>query len=75
VLKPGGRVVIADFTRKQERVGQATRFHAGGSSLHELATLVADAGFSQVEMEEMRPSYFSAFPGAGVVRAYKSADA
>jgi ubiquinone/menaquinone biosynthesis C-methylase UbiE len=75
VLKPGGRVVIADFTRKQERVGRAARFHAGGSSLHALAALVADAGFAQVVMEEMRQPCFSAFPGAGFVRAVKSADA
>jgi ubiquinone/menaquinone biosynthesis C-methylase UbiE len=75
VLKPGGRLVIADFTRKQDRAGQAARFHAGGSSLPELAALVADAGFVQVEMEEMRPPRFSAFPGAGFVRAYKSSDA
>ena len=74
VLKPGGRLVIADFTRKQERAGQAARFHAGGSGLHDLAALVSGAGFSQVEMEEMRPPRFSAFPGAGFVRAYKSSD-
>ncbi len=72
VLKPGGRLVIADFTRKQDRAGQAARFHAGGSSLHDLTTLVSDAGFSQLETEEMRPTRFSAFPGAGIVRAYKS---
>ena len=74
VLKPGGRLVIADFKRKQERAGQAARFHAGGSGLHELAALISDAGFSQVEMEEMRPPRFSAFPGAGFVRACKSSD-
>jgi ubiquinone/menaquinone biosynthesis C-methylase UbiE len=74
-LKPGGRLVIADFTRKQERAGQAARFHAGGSSLHELAVLVVDAGFTGVETEQMQPPRFSAFPGAGFVRAYKSADA
>jgi len=73
VLKPGGRLIIADFTRKQERTGLAARFHAGGSSLHELAALVADAGFTPVETEEMRPPRFSAFPGAGFVTAYKSA--
>jgi len=72
VLKPGGRLVIADFTRKQERAGQAARFHAGGSSLHELAALVADAGFTQVETEQMQPPRFSAFPGASLVRASKS---
>jgi ubiquinone/menaquinone biosynthesis C-methylase UbiE len=72
VLKPGGRLIIADFTRKQERSGLATRFHAGGSSLSELAALVAGAGFVQVDTEEMRPPRFSAFPGAGFVTAYKA---
>jgi hypothetical protein len=64
--------VIADFTRKQNRAGQAARFHAGGSGLDELAALVADAGFVRVETEQMQPPRFSAFPGAGFVRASKS---
>ena len=72
VLKPGGRLVIADFTRKQERQGQAARFHAGGSSIQDLVALVSDAGFERVETEEMQPPRFSAFPGAGFVRAHKS---
>ena len=72
VLKPGGRLVIADFTRKQDRAGRAARFHAGGSSVHDLATLVAEAGFSGVETEEMRPPRFTAFPGAGFVKAHGS---
>jgi ubiquinone/menaquinone biosynthesis C-methylase UbiE len=72
VLKPGGRLVIADFTRKQERAGRAARFHAGGSSMHDLAALVADAGFADLETEEMQPTRFSAFPGAGFVWARKS---
>ncbi len=72
VLKLGGRLVIADFKRPQERQGQAARFHAGGSSIQELAALVSDAGFSGVETEEMRLPRFSAFPGAGIVRARKS---
>jgi ubiquinone/menaquinone biosynthesis C-methylase UbiE len=72
VLKPGGRLVIADFKRKQERQGQAARFHAGGSNMQDLAALVSDAGFSEVETEEMRLPRFSAFPGAGFVRAHKS---
>jgi ubiquinone/menaquinone biosynthesis C-methylase UbiE len=72
VLKPGGRLVIADFAHKQERTGQAARFHAGGSRTNDLATLVSDAGFSQVETDEMQPPHFSAFPGAGFVRANKS---
>jgi ubiquinone/menaquinone biosynthesis C-methylase UbiE len=72
VLKPGGRLVIADFTRKQERQGRARRFHAGGSSVQDLVTLARDAGFAQVESEELRPRRFSAFPGAGILRAEKS---
>ncbi len=72
VLKPGGRLVIADFKRKQERAGQAARFHAGGSGMQDLAALVKEAGFQHLETEEMRPLRFSAFPGAGFVRAYKS---
>ena len=71
VLKSGGRLVIADFTRKQDRQGQAARFHAGGSSLQDLAALVKDAGFEQVEMEQMQPLRFSAFPGAGIISARK----
>ena len=72
VLKPGGRLVIADFKPKKERKGQAARFHAGGSSMQDLAALVKDAGFEDVETEEMRPPRFSAFPGASIVRSHKS---
>jgi len=72
VLKPGGRLVIADFKCKQERAGQAARFHAGGSGMQDLTAIVSDAGFQHLETEEMRPLRFSAFPGAGFVRAYKS---
>ncbi len=72
VLKPGGRLVIADFTPKKERQGQAARFHAGGSSMQDLAVLVKDAGFEDGETEEIRPPRFSAFPGAGIVHAHKS---
>lgn len=71
-LKPGGRLVIADFTRKQERQGRAARFHAGGSSLHKLVALVKDAGFEQVTTAEMQPKRLSASPGVGFVHACKS---
>jgi ubiquinone/menaquinone biosynthesis C-methylase UbiE len=73
VLKPEGRLVLADFMRKQERRGRAARFHARGSSLQELAALVRNAGFEQVETEEVRPARFSAFPGAGLLTARKLA--
>lgn len=69
VLKPRGRLVIADFVRRQERQGAAAHFHAGGSNLHDLVALAREAGFTQVDMEEIRPARFSAFPGAGLVRA------
>ncbi len=75
VLKPGGCLIIADFARKQERTGLAAHFHAGGSYLPALAALVADAGFVQVDTEELLPPRFSMFPGAGLVMAYKNADA
>jgi ubiquinone/menaquinone biosynthesis C-methylase UbiE len=71
VLKPGGRLVVADFKRKQERQGRAARFHAGGSNLQELAALIRAAGLDQVEIEEMQPRRFSAFPGADFVSARK----
>ncbi len=72
VLKPGGRLVIGDFTRKQERTGRAAHFHAGGSSLRDLVALVTEAGFAQIDTEEMQPRRFSSFPGAGSVCARKS---
>lgn len=71
VLKPGGRLVIADFQRKKDRQGRAVRFHAGGSNIQDLAILVRDTGFARVETQEMAPARFSAFPGAGFIRAYK----
>ncbi|HEY7779803.1 MAG TPA: methyltransferase domain-containing protein [Ktedonobacterales bacterium] len=69
VLKPGGRLVIADFPRQRDRQGRVARFHAGGSDLDDLTALVTEAGFSQVETEALRPGRFSAFPGAGFVTA------
>jgi SAM-dependent methyltransferase len=71
ILKPGGRLVIADFVRKQDRGRQAARFRAGGSRMHDLTALLKDAGFSQVETEEMPPIRFSAFPGAIFAHAQK----
>jgi ubiquinone/menaquinone biosynthesis C-methylase UbiE len=71
VLKPGGRVIIADFTHKQERTGQAARFHAGGSRLQDLEALLKEVSFAQSATEELPPTRFYAFPGASIIRAYK----
>jgi ubiquinone/menaquinone biosynthesis C-methylase UbiE len=72
VLKPGGRLIIGDFVRKQDRTGRARRFHAGGSSVVELASFLADAGFDSITTEALPPKRFSAFPGAEVIWAYKT---
>jgi ubiquinone/menaquinone biosynthesis C-methylase UbiE len=71
VLKPGGRLVIGDFVRKQDRTGRAAHFHAGGSSVVELTSLLADSGFESIKTEALRPKRFSAFPGAGFVTGQK----
>jgi ubiquinone/menaquinone biosynthesis C-methylase UbiE len=73
VLRPGGRLVIADFTRTHGRQGRLARMHAGGSDFQKLAALVTEAGFLEVASEEMPPRRFSAFPGAGFVTAHTDA--
>ncbi len=75
VLKPGGRLVIADFKRPENAQDQRARHGrhgAMGSGIQDLPPLLKDAGFSQVETEEMQPPPFRFFPGAGFVRAYKN---
>ena len=73
VLKPDGRLVIADFAqaslgqRPEDRPTQPVRFGAGGSRVQDLAALVKDAGFIQVETEEMQlprfPAHSAGFAG------------
>ena len=66
VLKVGGRLVIADFKRLEGRQDQPARF----GSVRDLPALVTDAGFSELETEEMQ---FPGFPaGVAFVRARKS---
>ncbi len=69
VLKPGGRLVIADFTRPEER--QTHRFGAGGTGLQDLSAFVKDAGFTELKTEEMPMRRLSQFPGAGFLTARK----
>ena len=73
VLKSGGRLVIADFKRPEERPVQVVRFGAGGSQIQGLAALVKEAGFSHVETEEMPLPRFPAHAAgfAGFVKAEK----
>lgn len=72
VLKPGGRLILADFTHTADRAGRAARFHAGGSRIQDLLALLTDAGFTVVDTEEVSSPPFSAFPGASIIRADKS---
>ena len=73
VLKPGGRLAIADFTSSEEQPARSKRFGPGGSRIENLEMLVKEAGFSQVGTEEMQ---LPRFPGhsagfAGFVSAKK----
>ncbi len=72
VLKPGGRLVIADFIHRKDRKAQAARFHAGGSRMQDLVTLLKETSFERIETEEVQPTRFSSFPGAGIIWADKS---
>jgi len=66
VLKPGGRLVIADFKRGEER--QTTRAPFG--SVRDLPGFVNAAGFSQVETQDMPFPKFHA--GVEFVKAHKT---
>jgi ubiquinone/menaquinone biosynthesis C-methylase UbiE len=78
VLKPGGRLVIADFESPEERQVRPVRSGGGESGIQNLPGLTKDAGFSQVETEKLGLPRLSARlhplsgPGIVIVKAYKS---
>jgi ubiquinone/menaquinone biosynthesis C-methylase UbiE len=72
VLKPEGRLVLADFTHKADRDGRTAHVHAGGSRVQDLVALVTDAGLTVVETEDIPSLRFSAFPGASIIRASRN---
>ena len=74
VLKPGGRLVIADFQRAAQRSDQPERFGAGERGIQDLSALVQAAGFGRVKTEALPLPRVPALPGSGVglIRADKS---
>jgi ubiquinone/menaquinone biosynthesis C-methylase UbiE len=54
VLKPGGRLLVADFKRPDPRQGQPVKFGAGTMGIQDLPALMEEAGFSLVETGETR---------------------
>jgi SAM-dependent methyltransferase len=63
VLKPEGRLIIADFMRAEGRSGheeERGRIGSGASRMPDLVALVRDAGFANVETGEMRMPRFPA---------------
>jgi ubiquinone/menaquinone biosynthesis C-methylase UbiE len=78
VLRPGGRLVIADFIPPEERLGRSARFHAGGTSIEHLSELIEATGSLRADMKQTMAARESGlpgvpgFPGAGLLRAYKT---
>jgi ubiquinone/menaquinone biosynthesis C-methylase UbiE len=74
VLKVGGRLVVADFMRPEEHHSRPARPGAGDGGFQELLVLIKEAGFSQMQTQEMRLPRFPHLPGSGIgfVRAVRA---
>ncbi len=72
VLKPGGRLVIADFKRSEADAGGPEHLGAGKQGAQDLPMLVQEAGVIEVRTEELRLPRFAGLPDIGFVSARKS---
>jgi ubiquinone/menaquinone biosynthesis C-methylase UbiE len=74
VLKPGGRLVIADFLSPEGHHVGPVRPGVTASGFQELLVLVENAGFSQLETEQLKLGRVPHLPSSGVgfVRARKA---
>lgn len=69
VLKPEGRLVIADFKRAERQQGQPGRLGAGTLGLQDLPALLKEADFAQIESGEIAFPRLMGLAGAGFARA------
>ena len=70
-LKPGGRLVVADFKRPEPGAGRPVRFGAGESGIQDLPGFLAQAGFAEVEAGDVRLPRLPGIAGAGYVLGRK----
>ncbi len=72
VLRPRGRLVIADFNRSEANGNGRAHLGVGTHGAQDLLTLIQEAGFVEVRTEEMRLPRFAGLPDVGFVSAQKT---